>query len=446
MSALSGLTAGTLLVLAIPQASFFVTHDHAELSSASDSSAERWACPMMDFIGSKPGACPVCGMRLERVTAGALTREQQKRMSVATTKIEAGPATVVVRAYGAAEYDERFSQTMVARIAGRIVKRHPATFGCCQEIALGEPVIDLYSPDAFLAQSELAAAVKGGRRELVEALTDRFARWNLSHVAAAIIAGHAPTDTVTLLSPAAGQAWLADQDMVNKTLMVGTDVTADMPLLKLVDAQRLTLVVHVPEPRAHFLRVGQAVLLASDDLGELPDVTAVIARVANEINPKIRAREVRIYLTDGRRRVLPGALIRARFQGVLGPDLEAADPADKTTWGTFPLVPKTAILSTGVRSVAWRVAERKTDGTVQFEPVTVALGPRLEDEAGNDRFVVRAGLKAGDEVATQGLFLIDAQAQLAGSPSLLFPDGAMPASPVSTVPGATSAATSPHQH
>lgn len=422
MSAVTGIAVGSLLITVIPAERFFVTHNQDSMSQPDN---ERWACPMMDFIGSKPGLCPVCGMNLERVTAGSLTTEQQKRMGLATTRVEAGPAAVVVRAYGAAEYDERYSQTVIARIAGRIVKRHPATFGCCQEVALGDPVVDLYSPEAFQAQNELAAAVKGGQHELAKAITDRFARWNLSQVAAAVTAGKAPSDTVTISSPVAGQAWLADQDMVNKTLMVGSEVTADMPLLKLVDAQRLTLVVHVPEPRAHFIREGQAVRLASDDLGELPDITAVIGRVANEINPQIRAREVRIYLSDGRRRVLPGSLIRARFQGVLGPALEAADPADTSTWGKFPLVPKTAILSTGVRSIAWRVAHRASDGTVQFEPVTVALGPRLEDESGNDRYVVRAGLQAGDEIATSGLFLIDAQAQLAGSPSLLFPDGAL---------------------
>jgi Cu(I)/Ag(I) efflux system membrane fusion protein len=39
--------------------------------------------------------------------------------------------------------------------------------------------------------------------------------------------------------------------------------------------------------------------------------------------------------------------------------------------------------------------------------------------------VVRAGLKPGDQVAAQGVFLIDSQAQLAGTPSLLFPHGAV---------------------
>jgi Cu(I)/Ag(I) efflux system membrane fusion protein len=106
-----------------------------------------------------------------------------------------------------------------------------------------------------------------------------------------------------------------------------------------------------------------------------------------------------------------------------------ADPAHPETFGSFPLVPKTAVLSTGVRSVAWRVAERQRDGRLRFELAPLALGPRLEDEFGNDVYVVRAGLKPGDEVATQGVFLIDSQAQLAGTPSLLFPQGAVAQTP-----------------
>lgn len=426
MSAVAGLAMGAALIIAIPADRFFVAQDR---TNADAPIGERWACPMMDFIGQKRGNCPVCGMTMERVTAGELTREQQRRMGTRTTVVTAGPASVVVRAYGAAEYDERFSQVVISRIGGRIVKRHDATFGCCQEVLLGDPIIDLYSPEAFQAQGELAAAIRAGNAELVAALTERFGRWNLRHVAEAITAGKPPTDTVTIYSPAAGQAYLDDQDMVNKTLMVGGEVKADMPLIKLVDPQRLTLVFHVPEPRVHFLRAGQRVHLSSDDLGELPGIDAVVSRVSNELNTEIRAREVRIHLSDGRKRILPGALLNARIQAVLGTDLTPADPLDPTTWGSFPQVPKTAILSTGVRHIAWRVKSRSADGSVQFEPVTVALGPRLEDEAGNDRFVIRAGLKPGDEVATQGLFLIDSQAQLAGTPSLLFPDGAVNTAP-----------------
>jgi Cu(I)/Ag(I) efflux system membrane fusion protein len=90
----------------------------------------------------------------------------------------------------------------------------------------------------------------------------------------------------------------------------------------------------------------------------------------------------------------------------------------------FTLVPKSAVLSTGVRHVAWRVAGRESDGRIRFDLAPLALGPRLEDENGHDVYIVRAGLTPGDEVATQGVFLIDSQAQLAGTPSLLFPRGA----------------------
>lgn len=426
MSAAAGLAVGSVLIIAIPSGTFFVPHDRTDADAPT---GERWACPMMDYIGTKPGSCPVCGMTMERVTAGDLTREQQRRMGAKTATVTAAPASVVVRAYGAAEYDDRFSQVVISRVGGRIVKRHEATFGCCQEVLVGDPIIDLYSPEVYRAQGELAAAIRSGNADLIAAIEERFARWNLSHVADQIKAGKPPSDTVTIYSPAAGQAYLDDQDMVNQTLMVGSEVKADMPLIKLVDAHRLTLVFHVPEPRVHFLRAGQRVHLSSDDLGELPEVDAVVGRVSNELNLKIRAREVRIHLSDGRKRILPGSLLNARIQAVLGADLTPADPSDQTTWGSFPQVPKTAILSTGVRHIAWRVKNRKTDGSVQFEPVTVALGPRLEDEAGTDRYVIRAGLQPGDEVATQALFLIDSQAQLAGSSSLLFPDGSVNTSP-----------------
>jgi Cu(I)/Ag(I) efflux system membrane fusion protein len=206
---------------------------------------------------------------------------------------------------------------------------------------------------------------------------------------------------------------------------IGQEVMADAPLLRLVDPSAYMLVIHVPENRAHWLAEGQPTRLSSDDKGDLRDIEATIAWVAPELNLEIRAREVHIHLRDPKGRLLPGSLVNARFETALGGDLEVADVAKPDTWGKFPLIPKTAVLSTGVRHVAWRVVERQRDGRLRFELAALALGPRLEDESGNDVYVVRAGLKAGDEVATQGVFLIDSQAQLAGTASLLFPKGAV---------------------
>ncbi|HEX2851987.1 MAG TPA: efflux RND transporter periplasmic adaptor subunit [Opitutaceae bacterium] len=434
--AAAGLLAGALVIALLPKDTLFLAPDTPD-TAAETATGERWACPMMDFIGNKPGACPVCGMKMTKVTAGELTREQQRRMDVQLATVAEGPARALIRAYGAVRYDDRTMQAVIPRIGGRIVKRHPAALHPGTLVEAGDPIVDLYSPDIYAAQGELAAAVKLGDQPTIHALTERFERLNLAPVARAILDGGAPVDTVTIASPFAGRVILAlegETDAMTARLpQVGQEVMADAPLVRLVQPYSYMLVIHVPETRAHWLRTGQPVRLASDDKGELPDVEAAITWVAPELNLEIRAREVHIHLRDPKGRLLPGSLVNARIETALDAEMAAADTTKPDTFGKFVLIPKTAVLSTGVRNVAWRVAERQKDGRVRFELAPLALGPRIEDEAGNDVYVVRAGLKVGDEVATQGVFLIDSQAQLAGTSSLLFPAGAV-------APGAA------HQH
>lgn len=428
MFVLAGFAAGGGLVALLPADALF-HHTAAHASAMEQTGGERWACPMMDFIGNKPGTCPVCGMQMTKVTAGELTAEQTRRLGLQTSPVVLGPAVATVRAYGAAEYDHRFTKLVIPRVAGRIVKRYEATFGCCQEVEAGAPVIELYSTEVIAAQGELQAAQKLGDAALVASLRERFNRWNLGEVADEIIAGKPVRDTVTIHSPFAGQVLQDDVEMINDALAVGREIMPDAPLLRLVDPDRLVLVVHVPETRARWVAEGQPVKIDSDDFGPLPQVQATVARVASEINPSTRSREVRIHLAGARKVLFPGSLVNVRFQAALAADLTPADSRDRATWGQFALIPKTAVLSTGVRHVAWKVAARQRDGRVRFELAPLALGPRLEDESGNDLYVVRAGLAPGDEVATQGLFLIDSQAQLAGTPSLLFPLGATAPAP-----------------
>src|SRR5688572_5224337 len=341
---LVGILVGAGVVLLLPRDALFTTSEVHD-QTAEVAVGERWACPMMDFIGNRPGNCPVCGMKMTKVTAGELTREQQRRMDVRLTKVIEGPARAVVRAYGAVRYDDRTLRVVIPRVAGRIVKRHDAVRHVGTMVEAGEPVVDLYSPDLFGAQGELAAAVKLGDQPIIRALTDRFERWNLSNIARSILDGAAPVDTVTITSPFAGRVVLAlegeTEAMSARLPQVGQEVTADAPLLRLVDPSAYTMVIHVPENRAHWLRVGQPVRLATDDRGELPGVAASIAWVAPELNLEIRAREVHVHLNDAKNRFLPGSLVNARLESVLTSELEVADAAQPETWGQFSLVPKT---------------------------------------------------------------------------------------------------------
>ena len=279
LTAVLGLAAGATLIVLLPERTLF-TATEAHATAVTATPGERWACPMIDFIGTKSGPCPVCGMAMTKVTADELSLEQQRRMGITLTTVTSGPATATIHAYGAVRYDDRTLQVVIPRLAGRIVKRHPSA------------------------------------------------------------------------------------------LHPGT-------------------------------------------------LVAAITWVSPELNAEIRAREVHLHLSDPNHRLLVGSLVHARFSAALDANLLAAEkPA------TVTLVPKTAVLSTGVRHVAWRVSGKKDDGRLTFALAPLALGPRLESANGQDHYIVRAGLAPGDEVATQGAFLIDSQAQLAGTPSLLFPLGA----------------------
>lgn len=430
MSGLIGLGVGAAVIALLPDSTLF-QHTEAHKPAVAASSGERWACPMMDFIGNAPGACPVCGMKLAKVTAGELSAEQARRLGLETSKVTSGPAIATVRAYGAVKYDDRTARPVIARIAGRVVKRHVGTLHPGTLVKVGDPLLDLYSPEIYAAQGELAAAVKLDDAPTIRALTARFERWNLLGIAEAVVKGGEPVDTVTIRSPFSGRVIMAEEGgaMTGKLPEVGEELMPDRPLIRLIDPHAFMVVIHVPETRARWVREGQPVRLSSDDFGELTDLAATVAWVAPELNLEIRAREVHVHLRDDKERLLPGSLVNARFQVALTPELTPADWNDRSTWGEFALIPKTAVISTGVRNVAWKVAERQRDGRLRFTLAPLALGPRLEDEMGNDLYVVRAGLSAGEEVATQGVFLIDSQAQLAGTPSLLFPVGASAPAP-----------------
>ena len=80
------------------------------------------------------------------------------------------------------------------------------------------------------------------------------------------------------------------------------------------------------------------------------------------------------------------------------------------------LIPKSAVLWTGKRSVVYVKVPGTENPTFSFREIE--LGP----ETGN-YYVVANGLNEGEEVAVNGVFKIDAAAQLQGLPSMMNPNG-----------------------
>lgn len=76
------------------------------------------------------------------------------------------------------------------------------------------------------------------------------------------------------------------------------------------------------------------------------------------------------------------------------------------------VIPKTAVLWTGKRAVVYVKSPGRDQPTFQYREIT--LGP-----AAGDFYVVAEGLNEGEEIAVNGVFKIDAAAQLAGKSSMM---------------------------
>lgn len=87
------------------------------------------------------------------------------------------------------------------------------------------------------------------------------------------------------------------------------------------------------------------------------------------------------------------------------------------------VVPRDAVLMAGDNSVVY----------VETEPGRFEIRPVVLGGHSGDNAVVISGLNKGEHVATRGNFLIDSQMQLAGNPSLIDPNKALP-SPDSAIP------------
>ena len=143
------------------------------------------------------------------------------------------------------------------------------------------------------------------------------------------------------------------------------------------------------------IRPGQIVEITSD---ALPDkvVHGRVDFIEPEASPQTRTIPVHVHVPNPTMRLRPGMYIRAKF----------VSPSERETL----VVPRSAVLDTGTRKLVY-VA--KSDGV--FEAREIQAGIPSEE-----LYPVLEGLKAGEQVVTNGNFLIDSQTRLTGGMTGMF--------------------------
>lgn len=375
-------------------------HNHALESLAN----QLWTCSMHPQIKlSEAGDCPLCGMDLIPVSTSSssspnpmtyeMTPEAVAMAQIHTTKIAGVNASGELFLTGKIQPDEREIASVTAKYPGRIERLFVSFTG--EEVQVGQRLATLHSPELLSAQRELleSAKTKNDFPELFQAAREKLKFWKLteSQINAIEQSGRV-TEQLDILADQAGV-------VVQRNVAVGDYVSTGTVLFNVVNLTKLWVLLDAYESDLQFLNLGNDINFS---VAGFPgdEFKAKITFIDRLINPTTRAASVRAEITNPGLKLKPEMFVTARIR------TNAKSAASGIS------VPRTAVLWSGKRSVIYvKIPDAKLP---TFEMREVTLGPRM-----GDNFIIEAGLQAGEEIVTNGVFAIDAAAQLSGQFSMM---------------------------
>jgi Cu(I)/Ag(I) efflux system membrane fusion protein len=384
-------------------------HNH-QLEQVTEKGVTIWTCSMHPQIRqSEAGNCPICGMEL--IPADNTDAEKEasdpneiqmseaaiKLAEVQTIKVKRGIPDKSVFLLGKVQADERNIAELTARFGGRIEKLFVNYTG--QNVQKGQKLATIYSPDLITAQRELleAAQYKKENPSFYRAARTKLKLWDLSEQQIdAIEKKGEPKTYFDILSPISGT-------VTRRDVSVGDYVKEGNPLFEVIDLSRVWVMFDAYESDLPWIKNGDEINFT---LQSLPGKTysGKVTYIDPFINARTRVAKVRVEMAN------PGLMFKPEMfaNGILDSKISGRKDA--------LLIPKTAILWTGKRAVVYVKVPNRRKPTFIYRQIV--LGP----EAGNF-YVVAGGLSEGEVIATNGVFKIDASAQLAGKASMMNPSG-----------------------
>jgi len=361
-----------------------------------------WTCSMHPQIRqNEPGKCPICEMELVPLKESSgdnplvleMTREAAKLAQVQTTVVGAtGMAVKNVSFSGKIEEDERLASSQAAHVPGRIEKLFVTFTG--EQVRKGQNLASIYSPELISAQQELLEALQfqDVNPELVKAARKKLKNWKITEEQIRIIEeSQQLQETFTVLADDSGV-------VTKREVSVGDYVQQGEVLFELANLNRVWVLFDAYEEDLAAIQVGDRISFTTPAMPNRMFTTR-ITFIDPVIDPETRTASLRGEVRNPNGLLKPQMLVRGK--------LDANIKACKQL-----LVPKSAVLWTGERSVVYvKLANRKIPS---FKFREVKLG-----ESTGGSYLVESGLEAGEEVVTHGNFAIDAAAQLNNQASMI---------------------------
>lgn len=381
------------------------SHDEDEIHAEAEE-ATIWTCAMHPQIKQdKPGKCPLCAMDLTPMRKSGSSDEvidpaaiQMSPEAIAlgniqTTRVSRQNPVKEVQLYGTIQADERLTQSQTSHVNGRIEKLAVNFTG--ETVSKGQTIATIYSPELLNAQQELLEAKKleAYQPTLIQAAREKLRLWKLSDQQIADI------ENSGVVEPQIAIKANTSGIVVEKRVSEGDYVNQGSVLFQVSNLSQVWAMFDAYEVDLPFLKVGDKVDFT---LQAIPNRTfsGKISFIDPILNKTSRTAKVRVVTNNPSLVLKPEMYANAVVQAPLR---QSANQI---------VIPKSAVLWTGKRSVVY--VKQPDVETPAFLLREVDLGPSL-----GDAYVVADGLTDGEIIVTNGVFTVDASAQLEGKRSMM---------------------------
>jgi multidrug efflux pump subunit AcrA (membrane-fusion protein) len=382
----------------------------------------EYRCPMHPtIVRDHPDKCPICAMPLSRrkkadrddveplppgvVSRVSLTPYKVAVAGIETTAIGYRPLTREITAFGLVEFDERKLARISARLPGksRIDRLYVNVTG--QMVRKGDPLAQLYNPDLIVTVQNLRDSQRSGKSDLLRMARERLTLWGIDddQVKDLLRTSEAGGPQLLIRSPISGY-------VLKKYQVEGEYVEEGMRLYDVADLSSVWIEAQVYEDDIAFLKEGLAVSLTTKAYPGRTFPGGKLAFIQPHLDAATRTLKVRFDMPNRGHELRPGMYATVKLEVPASElDFLPPDASEKQRQshreGLALAVPEQAVIDTGSRKFVYRKAEPGV-----YDGVEVQLGPRS-----GGFYPVIHGLSEGDEVATTGSFLIDAETRLIGT-------------------------------
>lgn len=358
-----------------------------------------WQCENFpDVISEVEEVCPIDGTpmvkkEMEPDAQEIIAKIKLRKSQLSHFTPEFFPATKMtmrkkIRLLGSVKQSEEKESNIPARIDGRVEKVYIKSTGSF--VKTGDPVVDLYSPklitageEYILARKSYGSSKSSEFRELMKQSEERLKLWGILDTQYnKWFADKKVPRSITIYS--------SDTGIVRKkNATVGEYFKEGQNFFELSDLSAVWIEMDVYESDSSLIELGQKVefsftaIPGETTFGEIDFITPFL-------DSESRTLKVRATIKNMSGKLKPGMI------------------AEATLMIDFPgkplVVPRSAIIDTGVRKVVWVNVTNKI-----FQAKKIMTG--FES---NGYVEVKSGLMEGESVVMEGNFLLDAQAQLFG--------------------------------